>query len=273
MTVDLVTSAALLRSAAARTAGVLRGAADGPVPGLEWSVAETAAHVIGEFTDYAAYAQGKKDPGPPLDRNGGETPSWRNAAANAAQLRRFADRDLARLADRLEPAVEEFLTVDLGPEPVPVPNGLTMSRETMTSALLGELVVHGFDIARATGARWRIERPEALQVIAGVMTMLPEYLDRRRAAGVHTVFELRLRGGPRYLVTVDGGAATVTGRTATGGGSGPRPDCWIAADPAAFVLVGFGRVGQWGRIARGDLVAGGRKPWLAASFGKLITGP
>jgi hypothetical protein len=45
------------------------------------------------------------------------------------------------------------------------------------------------------------------------------------------------------------------------------------ADMVAFLLVGYGRAGQWTQIARGRLLAGGRKPWLGLAFGQLLTGP
>lgn len=256
-----------LRTAAVRTAAVIRAAGEpgARVPGLDWTVAETAAHLVNEFVDYTAYAQGRKDPG---ESAPGDPPSRRNAAANAAQLRADPDRDLASLADRLGPAVAGFLAVEPPADRVLVSNGVRMSWATMTSALLGELLIHGLDVARASGQAWRIEPADALRVIAGVMTMVPDYLDRRRAAGLRASFELRLRGGPRYLIEIADGRA-VTGESAPGS----RPDCWISVDPATFLTVGFGRTGQWGRIARGKMLAGGRKPWLAARFGTLITGP
>jgi hypothetical protein len=65
---------------------------------------------------------------------------------------------------------------------------------------------------------------------------------------------------------VDDGTATIT--------EAENPvDCWISADPTAFLLVGYGRVSQWSQILRGRIVAGGRKPWLGAAFSQLLTGP
>jgi hypothetical protein len=40
-----------------------------------------------------------------------------------------------------------------------------------------------------------------------------------------------------------------------------------------FLLVGYGRGGQPGRIARGKFVAGGRNPWLGFAFGTPLAGP
>jgi uncharacterized protein (TIGR03083 family) len=260
-----------VRAAAERVAGLLRGVPDAGirVPGLAWTVGETAAHLAAEFRDYTAFASGKQDAGAPLGPGGSETAAQRNAAANTAQLARFGERDLPELAGMLVPAADEFLTAAARLDPgerVVTSNGLAMTAQTMTAALLGELLVHGLDIARAAHAQWRISRPEALHVIAGVVAMIPDYLDRQRAAGLHVSYELRFRGGPRYRVTVDDGTAAISA-------PGPRPDCWISADPVAFLLVGYGRAGQWGQIVRGKLLAGGRKPWLGLAFGQLITGP
>jgi hypothetical protein len=250
--------------AAPRTASLIRAAGDPatPVPGLTWTVGETAAHLVNEFLDYAAYARGQKA------AVTGDRPARLNAVANAAQLRADPDRDLDHLADRLLAAVDEFGAAGPTTEPVTVSNGIAMSRATMTAALLGELLIHGLDIARASRQPWSIGRDEALLVIDGVLTMIPGYLDPEKAAGLEVTYELRLRGGPRYLIAIDHGTAT-TGRSTPAA----RPDCWIAADPRAFLEVGFGRSGQWGRIVRGQLVAGGRKPWLATRFASLITGP
>jgi hypothetical protein len=52
---------------------------------------------------------------------------------------------------------------------------------------------------------------------------------------------------------------------------GDKVDCWIAADPVAFLLVGYGRTGQWSQALRGRIVTGGRKPWLGLKFGDLLT--
>ncbi|MGE5136642.1 MAG: maleylpyruvate isomerase family mycothiol-dependent enzyme [Gemmatimonadota bacterium] len=270
-TIESLPATRALREAAARTAGLLRtvrqpGAA---VPGLTWTAAETAAHMVAEFRDYAAFARGERDAGAPLASAGRETAAQRQAAANAAQLARFPERDLSRLADLVVPAAEDFLAAvrELGTgERIGTSNGLAMTPPTMAAALLGELVVHGHDIARAAGVPWPISRPDAVHVIAGVMAMVPGYLDQRRAAGLHVSYELRLRGGPRYRIAIDDGVAEISP-------PGLAADCWISADPAAFLLVGYGRTGQWGQIARGKLVAGGRKPWLGFAFGQLITGP
>lgn len=95
--------------------------------------------------------------------------------------------------------------------------------------------------------------------------MVPEYVDRQKTAGLHLAYELRFRGGPRYRIEIDDGLAEVTT-------PGEKADCWISADPVAFLLVGYGRIGQWSQALRGKIVAGGRNPWLGLKFGGLLTG-
>jgi uncharacterized protein (TIGR03083 family) len=270
-TTSSLTAGQALQEAAERTAGLLRAVhrPDAPVPGLAWTVSQTAAHMAAELRDYAAFTRGEQDPGAALAPGGKETAAQRNAAANTAQLARFTERDLSRLASMMVPAADDFAAAAGRCRPgdrILASNGLYMTVPTMTAALLGELLIHGLDIARAAKIPWPISRADALHVIAGVMAMVPDYLDRRRAAGRHVSYELRLRGGPRYHITIDDGTAAVTG-------PGPRADCWISADPAAFLLVGYGRAGQWTQIIRGNLLAGGRKPWLGPAFGQLITSP
>ncbi len=50
-------------------------------------------------------------------------------------------------------------------------------------------------------------------------------------------------------------------------------DCRVAAEPAVFLLVGYGRVSRRSQIVRGRMVAGGRKRWLAMTADRLLTGP
>ena len=53
--------------------------------------------------------------------------------------------------------------------------------------------------------------------------------------------------------------------------AGPwRPDVVISAAPSPLILVFYGRVGQWGRILRGEMLAWGRKPWLAFGLPSLF---
>ncbi|HWD52310.1 MAG TPA: maleylpyruvate isomerase N-terminal domain-containing protein [Acidimicrobiales bacterium] len=261
-----------LRDAAVRAAAMLGSVSDPtvPVPGLEWNAYETAAHLVAEIEDYAGFVAGERDAKDVLARpSTGSTPSQLSAVSNARQVGERAGSDIGQLAHQLVPAVERFMAAGsdrFDGEHILTSNGLSMSVPLMTSTLLGEVLIHGFDIARATRRPWPISSQDALQVIGGVMTMVPDYLDREKTAGLHLSYELRFRGGPRYRLAIDDGAAEVTE-------AGPKVDCWISADPVAFLLVGYQRIGQWGQTLRGKMMAGGSKPWLGFRFGGLLTGP
>jgi hypothetical protein len=239
-------------------------------PGLTWTVAETAAHLLTALLDYREFVLGRADARAmcavtPHDG----TPAEHSAGYNAAQLAQFSERDPLRLADLLGPSVDAFLEAAAtrqNSERVLTGAGLFMTVPTMTAALLGEQLIHGLDIARAAKIAWPISRRDAQLVRASVMVMLPDYLDLRRTAGLHVAYELRFRGGSRYRLQVDDAMATVTA-------AGRPVDCWIAADPATFLLLGYGRVSRRSQILRGRIVAGGRKPWLAVAFERLLTGP
>ncbi len=258
-----------LPAAARRTADLLRRIdnATAPVPGLSWTTAETAAHMVGDLRDYAQ-ALTRHANGYMTHAVRQESPSRLSAAVNARHLEEVPERDLGHLADQIEDAVSAYLTAAASADDsttISTPNGLAIDPPTMTALLLGEQVVHGLDIARAAKVRWQVESRDALLIAPGVLSIAPQYL-RPSAAAVRASFELRIKGASRYRLAVDRGNAVVTD-------AGEKSDCVITADPVAFLLLGYGRISQWSPIMRGKLRAGGRKPWLAMKFATLLESP
>ena len=259
-----------LQAAAIRSARMWRRVSDSdaPVSGLAWTAAETAAHVIGDVRDYTEvltrYARGYLTHAdrPP------ESPARVSAEVNARHLIDVPERNLHRLATQLEEAVAQYVavarTVALG-RAVLTPNGLALDPSTMTGLLLGEQLIHSWDIARATDRIWSINTDDALLVLPAVLTAAPCYLrpsrSHRRAS-----FELRMRGGGRYRFAVQHGCATVSA-------AGEPADCVITADPVTFLLLGFGRIRQWSPVLSGKLRPGGRMPWRAMRFASLLSTP
>jgi hypothetical protein len=264
------TTQTALRDAAGRSAELLRRVGDGsvPVPGLTWTAAETAAHMIGELRDYTQALTRHTNGYMTHANRTQESPSEMGAVVNARQLVEVAERDMGRLADMVVAAAETYLAAAAVADEeatIPVANGLVLNPATMTSLLLGEQVVHGLDVARAARTRWDVRPRDALMVIPGALSVAPHYLTRS-ALTTRASFELRIRGANGYRMAVDHGIATVTA-------AGERADCVITADPVAFMLLGFGRISQWPPILRGKLRAGGRKPWLAMKFATLLASP
>jgi SCP-2 sterol transfer family len=137
--------------------------------------------------------------------------------------------------------------------------GEKISADLALGILLGELVVHGHDIAGALGQPWPIEPVHAELIMQGITPILPGWLDGR-ARGHTARYEVRLRGQGVHRFAFDHGRLRMNP-------PGPfRPDAVISADPVTFLLVVYKRTSQWPAILTGRLTAWGRRPWLALSF-------
>lgn len=261
---------AALADAVGRSVELWRGI-DNPnarVPGLRWTAAETAAHVVGDMREYAEALTRQVGGDVDGDEIPAGSPAKLRTAVNDRHLTDVSVRDPRRLADMLQETAAHYLAAAAAVDHTPIvtADSLVLEPAFMTCLLLGEQLVHGLDIARATGRAWTISREDALLVVPAALALAPNYLRQSRTRGLHVSFELRMRGGGRYRIAVDDGTAVVS--AADG-----KADCVITADPVTFLLIGFGRVSQWPQILRGKLLAGGRKPWLAAKFGTLLASP
>ena len=260
-----------LRRAAAAT-GELLGSisdsrADVPVPGLAWTVAETAAHLVAllrQSTDFASGARDGAAERAALPPSGGI--GERMALANARELDRLAERRIPVLRQLLESSVDEYTTLIAGRRdggPVETMFG-PEDRAAMTAALVGEQLVHGFDLARAIGRRWTIDPDAARLTLTGLAPFLPYMVDAEAIRHVRARIEVRILGGPRFTLVLDHGRAVA--EPADG-----RCDCWIQAQPVPYLLTGYGRVNRWLPLLRRQIRAGGRRPWIAARMSSYLT--
>ena len=78
---------------------------------------------------------------------------------------------------------------------------------------------------------------------------------------------MRIRGGPRVVIRFTNGRASLERP------GGAPVDCHILAAPVALLLVLYGRTLQWGRIARGQMLTWGRRPWRALGVKQLFLNP
>ena len=264
---DTIPAAAALPAAAERMAQLMREVTNpnAPVPGLRWTAAELAAHVVADLRTYTGVVAGQG----PVAAPGATSAAELGTAENERQLAEYPERSLDRLAAELTRAMPAFIAAAKTAPPgaqVGSPVGVAMTPATVAAIVLGEQLIHGLDLARAAGRPWPIGQADARLVIPGAVEMLPAYLNRAQARGLQARYELRFGGDLRYSLVIDDGTATV-------GPASGRPDCVVTADPVAFLLVGYGRISQWGPMLRGQLRAGGRKPWLGFKFNKLVVSP
>ena len=239
---------------------LLRSTPDGslPVPGLDWTVGELGAHLVSGARLWRRMLAGEASP---------VTSLADGASHTARMIEELPERDPAELSELIDNEIGATLG-ELNRRPsdqaYPWHAGLQLTMAQASAIGLGELVVHGFDLARALHKPWPIDRRDARYVIYGASAILPAAVDHAQAAGFSACYELRLRSDPPLTLRFDRGALTVQP------GGACRPDCSVSVDPAAFVLLAYGRRRPWRYLASGKLFAWGRRPWLAARFQRLL---
>jgi uncharacterized protein (TIGR03083 family) len=266
--VDTVAARSAVAAAGARVASLLRSVDNPEAPAVgEWNVTDVAVHLSHVLEAVTALARGG---GPLLVGDISEL-----GGLTRMLVRSEAERDLRTVAGRLEASVPGFLDVTAAEGPGTrewLAPGTRLPMSSLLCHVLNELVVHGWDIAVADGKPWAIGRSEAALVVSGfVFPALANcggaMVDQRAGRGVRVTFDVRVRGGGRAVLRFDDGNLAVDAAP-----SGPV-DCHLSVDPAAFLLVAWGRTSQWGPIARGQLLAWGRRPWLGLKLRSLMLNP
>lgn len=201
---------------------------------------------------------------------------WDLTKLNSMMIAGETERDLGAIATRLDASVAALLTVLLEADGDPlrawVVEGIEFPLSTIACYGLTELVVHGGDLARADGAPWPVERATATLALQGFLFPALGALGRalvqeEKAKGVKATYHVRLRGGGGAYLRFDDGDLTVSD-------DAPGPvDCHLLVDPYAFLMVAWDRTGQWSQIARGKLLAYGRKPWLGPKLRGMTRNP
>jgi uncharacterized protein (TIGR03083 family) len=274
-----------LREEVERVTAMLRSIRDPAAPAVgQWTIGELAMHLSQAWLAVPGLARGD------LSRLYEVIPSiadvagdslmrdiWELEGLTVLGVRSDPERDPAVLADRIDQRADEYFAECAGYSPTDLRpwfvEGTRVPVSTLTGHLLNETLMHGYDIARADGRRWPIKQPHAAIVIRHLfLPVLRELgprtlVDGAKAAGLRATYDLRIRAGDRLHFIFNDGQLKVEEP-----GAG-KVDCHISADPVAFVMMFWGRRGQWSAIATGKLMAWGRKPWLGLRFKSLIRHP
>ncbi|MDP9072561.1 MAG: hypothetical protein M3N98_00055, partial [Actinomycetota bacterium] len=162
-------------------------------------------------------------------------------------------------------------TAGLPPDqPVATPwygEGASLTVHQATCLLLGEQIVHGYDMAKAAHRPWPISDHDALLTFAAARAMMPKLADPVAIGATTATFELRLGRAERFVVRVADRAV------ATEPVAGQAIDCHVLADPVAMLLLGYGRISQWRAIGRAKMITWGRRPWLAFRLPAFFSQP
>ena len=167
----LVEARRALQRAAGRVADLFRSLPDlaGDIPRSDWTVHEVGAHLLTGTTLCADIATGMPSPVSGLARD-------TLAAENAARIADIPEADPVTLARLLEDAVDRVLHVTAhrrGDEIVTWHGGRRIPLAQLVAICLGEQLLHGFDIAAATGRSWTIE-PAHVRLVVGVYAAIDE---------------------------------------------------------------------------------------------------
>ncbi len=140
--------------------------------------------------------------------------------------------------------------------------GITLTLAELTGLLVGEQLMHGYDIAAATGIPWSISVDDAALAFVGYRAVLLRTVDPDGAHGHTATYRVDLGVAGRLTVRfTDGVVALVPAYR------GPV-DCEITADPVAMLLVATGRLPRPARSRSACSGPVARDPnWLSATAG------
>jgi hypothetical protein len=255
-----------VREVGMRVTALLRTVADGerPVARLDWTVADLGAHLVTVARRNVRIASGE-----PMDWAPGDDPHASLAVYNDGEIAALGLRAPDALAELLLEGNEEVVSVygrDLD-RIVEWPQYRARARDSLR-VWFGELLVHGLDLARTLDEPWPIAPADAFEVFDGLVPALTAFSNRAGASRASGRYHMRVRGGGSYTIDVSG-----SGEVSVTRGRPDRADLHVSADPVAYLLVGYGRASRWPAIARGAIVAWGRKPWLALRFAGVFARP
>ena len=252
-----------IRAAAARVAALLEGAgtaAGQRMPDSEWTVADAAAHLVGGARLYTDIFNGIPSPLASVEEA---------ADSNARMLSEYTQRDPAALARELKSSLEDLLVAYRSGAPERMLHwhaGMTVSAGDTAALILGELLVHGWDMARSIGKPWPIDPADAAEILTAALAVAPNYVDPAAAGNLTGVVEVRLRGQTRVALHWRDGKLSI-------GEAGGKADCIVSADPVAMLLQSYGRGSKWKPILTGKVISYGRKPLLALKMQGALRSP
>ena len=221
-----------------------------------WSIQDVAAHLVTVAVRYSDGPEGR----------GTWTPTWVELPAlNDLQLEKVGGTSLEELSTQLRADLTMVAAQIRGYGSAP-PSYRFHGQEPIRAdialgALLGELVVHGYDIAKALHRPWPIDPHHVALIIEGINPILPAVVRPERVRGLKATFDIRLRkqATDRWVFR--------DGRLRINPSVEPKSvDVHISGDPATVLLVYYRREPQWKQIATARMLAWGRKPWLALTL-------
>jgi uncharacterized protein (TIGR03083 family) len=232
-------------------------------PGSDWTVQQVVAHVLTVAHRYRNVAEGR---------------DYRRAAyprevdvINQAELEAVM-APVAELADQLQalqPQMDTYFDAIADDAPViPFHAFAVIDGSAFQTNWLGELLVHGQDIARAVNAPWELPERDMLLVARGVMQIAPAYLRAGISPQTSLCLALHLPQARPYVVHIHHGTLEFRERR-----PGDRPDAVIHGGASTLMQLLYQRIGLFTAARRGLRIAGGRRPWRALTLQSYLEHP
>ena len=225
-----------------------------------WCAHDIVAHVAAELPRYIAGIRGHAEPA--SDRRGVVE---FNTAAVAE--RRSVPRGtlLEEILQGVALLVREVAERGADQPAVPFDGGALVRGDVTLALLLGEFLVHGWDLAQAASVPWRFSATEASLLLDGGAAVMPGWLTEpaRHHSGV---YEMRVRGGTRVRIAFGEGGVRLAAPD-------EPPATVTSGTPEAVVLTSYGRRSPVRFALASRLIVFGRRPWRALTLPKLIEAP
>jgi hypothetical protein len=270
---------AAVRDVAGRFAAMVLAAPDpGAMATAHWTVMDTAAHLTAIAWNYTVLVVPDEVslPVPGIAENLGTTTVYNiHAGMNTALFHGYPERDPRKVLTRLGTSIEQVLDLTADADPARTVAWLGGSRLPLAGVLahlLNEMLIHGRDIARRTGASWPIAQEYAalfieLFVVEIVRNGVGGVLDDGRAPRPGRIaVEFRSAYTRPVTLVLDHGSVSAEE-------PGRDNDVRLYFQPAALSLVLFHRVSRPRAAMTGALRVWGRRPWLLGPFLETVRLP
>jgi hypothetical protein len=227
--------------------------------GLDWSVHQVIAHVLCVARRYQAVIEGRDFRRARYPREGDRINQEEMLAAMAPIP------ELLEELKALEPVMDGFFDELPDDYTVEFHCGAMVSGIIAQVNWLFELILHGEDIARATGAPWEIRERDMLLLLREGMELVPAWAKAGLSPATDICLALQIPDARPYVMHVHDGILEVRARRAS-----DRPDAVLKGPASTLLRLFLHRIGPLTAMRQGLRVVGGRRPWKAMKIASCI---